>query len=57
MSAEVMKITTEEQYEKAVEKIETLWDAPPGTPEFLALEQLVALIYEYEGNGPELTDE
>ena len=57
MSAEVMKITTEEQYEKAVEKIEALWDSPPGTPEHAALEQLVALVHDYEEvGGLELID-
>lgn len=48
MSAEVMKITSEEQYEAAVAKIEELWEAPEGTPEFQALQNLMDLVHEYE---------
>lgn len=48
MSAEVLKITSEQQYEAAVAKIEELWEAPEGTPEFQALQHLIDLVHEYE---------
>lgn len=48
MSAEVLKITTEEQYEKAVEKIEALWESKEGTPEFEALMHLIDAVHDYE---------
>lgn len=54
MSAEVIKkIETEEQYEKAVEKIEALWDSKDGTPEHQALMALIDLVHEYEGTAAE----
>lgn len=48
MSATVMKITTEAQYEAAVAKIEELWESPEGTPESEAKQQLLDLVHEYE---------
>ena len=48
MSAEVQKITNEEQYEAAVAKIEELWESPEGTPEHQALLSLMDLVHEYE---------
>lgn len=58
MSAEVIKkIETEEQYEKAIEKIEALWDSKDGTPEHQALVLLLDLVHEYEGTAGELMAE
>lgn len=48
MSTQVQKITSEEQYEAAVAKIEELWESPEGTPEHQALLSLLDLVHEYE---------
>lgn len=50
---EAPKIVTEEEYEKAVEKIEALWDSPDGTPERQALEALLEMVHEYEDGASE----
>lgn len=50
---EVPKIASEEEYEKAVEKIEALWDSPVGTPEHEALNALIELVHEYEDGASE----
>lgn len=44
----VKRIETEEEYELAIEKIETLWDAQAGSPEAEARDVLVAFVEEYE---------
>lgn len=49
--AEVLKIKSEAEYEKAVEALERLWDAKEGTPEHQAKEVLVELVHEYEESG------
>lgn len=42
------RIETEEEYELAIEKIETLWNAFAGTPDAEARDFLVAMVEEYE---------
>lgn len=44
----VNRIETEEEYELAIERIESLWDAADGTPEAQARDVLVAFVEEYE---------
>ena len=41
-------IKTEQEYEQAMTKIESLMDAVPGTPEFKWLEKLVGEVEAYE---------
>lgn len=48
MSAEVLEITNEEQYEAAVDKINDLWESKEGTPEYEALQFLLHQVHEYE---------
>ena len=57
MSTEVLKITSEEQYELAIAKIEELWDTPKGTPEFQVLQTLIDLVHEYENYFAETPEE
>ncbi len=45
---QALKIKTEEQYQKAIDHCEALWDSKPGSADHLLLEALVALIHEYE---------
>jgi HTH-type transcriptional regulator/antitoxin HigA len=44
----IRPIRNEEDYETALEEIEHLWDAAPGTPEADRLEVLVTLVEAYE---------
>jgi HTH-type transcriptional regulator/antitoxin HigA len=44
----IRPIRNEEDYETALEEIEQLWDAAPGTPEADRLEVLVTLVEAYE---------
>lgn len=53
--AERLMIRTEEEYEKAVEKVEKLWGAKEGTPDHVAKTLLVELIHEYEESEPHFT--
>jgi HTH-type transcriptional regulator / antitoxin HigA len=47
-------IKTEADYEQALQEIERLWDAQPGTPEGDTLEILVTLVEAYEREHYEL---
>jgi HTH-type transcriptional regulator / antitoxin HigA len=47
-------IKTEEDYEEALQEIEHLWEAKPGTPESDILEILVTLVEAYEREHYEL---
>jgi HTH-type transcriptional regulator / antitoxin HigA len=42
------QIRSEEEYERALDRIETLMDAKPGTPEVAELERLALLVKAYE---------
>lgn len=53
MSAEVQKISTEEQYEAAIQQIQDLWDAEDPM-RVGALLQLISMVYEYETRIPGL---
>ena len=44
------KITSETEYEKAVEIIEQLWDSEDDTPEAKTRDDLILLVEEYEGS-------
>lgn len=48
------RIETEEEYELAIEKIESLWDAVDGTPEAEARDVLVQFVEEYESRYEDL---
>ena len=41
-------IKNESEYEKALERIEEIFDATPGTPDFDEMESLVRLVEDYE---------
>ena len=45
----IRPIRNEEDYETALEEIETLWDATPNSPEADRLDVLVMLVEAYEG--------
>lgn len=49
-------IHNEEDYETALEEIEALWDAKPGTPEADHLEILVMLVEAYEAEHYPIPD-
>ncbi|MGM0575991.1 MAG: helix-turn-helix domain-containing protein [Myxococcota bacterium] len=48
MSFEIRPIRTDEDHARALERVEELWGAEPGTPEGDELEVLVTLIDDYE---------
>lgn len=50
--AKKLEICTQEEYERAVEAVEKVWDAKEGTPEHEVKTVLVGLIHEYEGSEP-----
>jgi HTH-type transcriptional regulator/antitoxin HigA len=48
ISVNIKPIRTEQDYEKALEAIDGLWDSAPGTPKGDRLEVLVTLVEAYE---------
>lgn len=51
MNTNKNRITNEEEYEKAIETIETLWDSKEGTPEYQAKVALLGMVHDYENSG------
>ena len=45
---DIKPIRNERDYRKALKRIETIWDAAPGSPEFDELEVLSTLVEAYE---------
>lgn len=51
---EMRPIANEEEYELAVERLESLWDAAPGSAEAIAGELIAEAIEEYEQRQEDL---
>ena len=44
----ILKITTEAEYNQALDRLDELYDAQSGTPEWEELKKLASLIEDYE---------
>ncbi|MBR5433963.1 MAG: hypothetical protein IK117_05975 [Bacteroidales bacterium] len=48
---DIEKITTEEEYQKALQRIDELFNAKKDTPEYEELQQLTEMVDDYEDNN------